>query len=86
MATVRLFSILQPFAGGASAVEAEGDTLLAVIDDLDRQHPGLRDRLIAGDTIRPDIMIAVGSDEVRDLDAPVPPGAEVHLLPAIAGG
>ena len=86
MPVVRLPSLLRPLAGGADKVAVSGAMLRDVIDDLDRQHPGLRDRLIAGDTIRPDIMIAVGSDEVRDLDAPVPPGAEVHLLPAIAGG
>ena len=86
MPTVRLFSVLQPFAGGASTVEVTGETLRAVIDDLDRQHPGLRERVTAEDTIRPDVMIAIGADEVRDLDAPVPAGAEVHLLPAIAGG
>lgn len=86
MPTVRLFSVLQPFAGGAASVDAAGATLREVIDDLERQHPGLRDRIIAANTIRPDVMIAIDADEVRDLDALVPAGAEVHLLPAIAGG
>ena len=31
-------------------------------------------------------MVAIDADEVRDLDAPVPAGSEVHILPAIAGG
>ena len=36
--------------------------------------------------IRPEVMIAIGGDEVRNADAAVAPDAEVHLLPAIAGG
>ena len=86
MPTVRLPSLLQPFAGGQTSVVAAGATLRAVIDDLERQHPGLRDRIIAGDEIRPDVMIAINSDEAAGLDAPVPDDAEVHILPAIAGG
>ena len=41
MPTVFLPALLRPLAGGASSVEADGATLRAVIDDLDRQHPGL---------------------------------------------
>jgi molybdopterin synthase sulfur carrier subunit len=86
MPRVLLPALLRPLAGGASSVDASGATLRAVIEDLDRQFPGLRDRIVDAGTIRPDVMIAVGSDEVRDLDAPVPNGSEVHILPAIAGG
>ncbi len=86
MPRVLLPALLRPLAGGASSVEASGATLRAVIADLDRQFPGLRDRIVDAGAIRPDVMIAVDPDEVRDLDAPVPPGSEVHVLPAIAGG
>ena len=86
MPTVRLPSLLQPFAGGHTTVEATGATLRAVIDDLEQQHPGLRERILSGGEFRPDVMIAINSDEASDLDAAVPEGAEVHILPAIAGG
>ena len=86
MATVRLTSLLRPLAGGLSLVQASGTTLRAVIDDLDRQYPGLRDRIIDAGAIRPDVMLAVGSDEVSDLNVAVASDAEVHILPAIAGG
>jgi molybdopterin synthase sulfur carrier subunit len=86
MPTVLLPALLRALAGGASSVEASGTTLRAVIEDLDRQFPGLRDRIVDVGMIRPDVMIAVDADEVRDLDAPVPNGSEVHILPAIAGG
>lgn len=86
MPRVLIPALLRPLAGGASSVEVAGTTLRAVIDDLERQHPGLRDRVIEAGAFRPDVMIAIDADEVRDLDAPVASGSEVHILPAIAGG
>ena len=86
MAVVWLPSLLRPLAGGASTVRAAGATLREVIDDLDRQHPGLRDRLIEGGAIRSEVALAIGSEEVSDLNAAVSDDTEVHILPAIAGG
>jgi molybdopterin converting factor small subunit len=86
MAVVRIPALLRPLAGGIESVRASGATLRAVIDDLDRQHPGMRDRLIEDGMLRSEIAVAVGADEVSDLNAPVAEDAEVHILPAIAGG
>jgi molybdopterin converting factor small subunit len=86
LATVYLPSTLRPLAGGASTSPAAGATLRDVLDDLERQHPGIRERILDETGIRPDVMIAVGSDEVRDLNAPVGESSEVHILPAISGG
>jgi molybdopterin synthase sulfur carrier subunit len=86
MPRVLLPALLRALAGSASSVEASGATLRAIIEDLDRQVPGLRDRTVDAGTIRPDVMIAVDADEVRDLDALVPADSDVHILPAIAGG
>jgi molybdopterin converting factor small subunit len=86
MPAVRIPSMLQAFTGGATAVDATGDTLRAVIEDVVRRHPDLAGRVLHGDAVADGIMLAVGGDEARDLDQPVPPDAEVHILPAIAGG
>jgi molybdopterin converting factor small subunit len=86
LATVYLPSTLRPLAGGAATLPAAGATLREILDDLERQHPGIRERILDHAGIRPDVMIAVGSDEVRDLSAPVGDDSEVHILPAIAGG
>lgn len=86
MATVYLPSTLRPLAGGLSTLPAAGATLREVLDDLEWQHPGMRERILDEAGIRPDVMIAVGADEVRDLNAPVGEDTEVHILPAIAGG
>ena len=86
MPRVMLPALLRTFAGGASSVDVEGATLRDVIANLDRRYPGLADRIIEAGAIRPEVLVAVDADEVRDLDAPVPLDAEVHILPAIAGG
>jgi len=86
MAVVWIPSLLRPLTGDASTVRAAGATLRDVIDDLDRQHPGLRDRLIENGVIRSEFALAVGSEEVSDLNAAVGDDTEVHILPAIAGG
>lgn len=86
MPTVRMPSLLHRYTNGAATVDASGQTLRAVLDDLVRQFPALRDHLFEGDVLRQDIMLAVGGDEARDLDIAIPDGAEVHVLPSIAGG
>jgi molybdopterin converting factor small subunit len=86
MPTVFLPSLLRPLAGGAATLPASGATLRDVIDDLEKQHAGLRERIVDEAGIRPDVMIAINGDEVSNLNARVPADGEVHILPAIAGG
>ena len=43
---VRIPAALRSLTGGADEVSAEGGTVGAVIEDLERRHPGLRDRLL----------------------------------------
>jgi molybdopterin synthase sulfur carrier subunit len=78
---------LRELTGGRETVQAEGATVRAVIDSLDRTYPGMRDRLCEGGGLRPGISVVVGA-EVAPLGLlqPVPPGGEVHFLPAISGG
>jgi molybdopterin converting factor small subunit len=86
MATILIPALLRPLAGGATTVRVAGTTLRDVIDDLVRQYPALADRIIEAGAIRPGTLVAVAGDEVFDLNTPVAPDAEVHILPAIAGG
>ena len=43
--TVRIPTSLRQLAGGAAAVTAEGATVGGVLDDMERQHPGFKERL-----------------------------------------
>jgi molybdopterin converting factor small subunit len=86
VAVILIPALLRPLAGGAEKVRANGATLRDVIDDLERQHPGLRERILDGASVRPEIALAVGGTEVSELNTSVGADDEVHILPAIAGG
>ncbi len=87
MATVYIPALLQPLTGGRASVEAEGATVRQLIENLNRAFPGIRDRLLEEDRLRPNISVAVDG-EVSPLGMleKVGPASEVHFVAAIKGG
>jgi sulfur-carrier protein len=86
---VRIPTILRQYTDGAKAVEGAGDTVAAVIDDLESRHPGLRSRLVDGQGLRRFINVYLNDEDVRFLEGlktPVSDGDSVTVLPAVAGG
>jgi molybdopterin synthase sulfur carrier subunit len=88
--TVRIPTPLRAVAKGHADVQAKGDTVEDVIADLERQFPGLRERLLddAGE-LRRFINIYVNQEDIRFLDnkaTVLKDGDEVAIVPAIAGG
>jgi molybdopterin converting factor small subunit len=88
--TVVLPGVLRPHAGGAHEVGVEGSTVGEVLEALTTEHPALGRRLRdeRGD-LRRFVNVYVGDTDVRDaqgLDTPVPAGAQVVVLPSVAGG
>lgn len=88
--TVRVPPVFRTMTGGQSQVNVEGSVVAEVIDNLDSQHPGFRQKLLddAGSLVRY-VNIFVDDDDVRFLDGlktPVPDGAEVSIMQAVAGG
>jgi molybdopterin converting factor small subunit len=90
---VRIPTILRPYTGDRKAVEASGESLSALIDDLEAHHPGLKDRLVESKDgsvdLRRFVNVYVNDEDVRflgGLDAPVADGDQVVVLPAVAGG
>ena len=87
---VRIPTPLRSVTKGAAEVQADGDTVSAVIEDLERQFPGLRDRLIdEGGELRRFINIYVNEEDIRFLEGAkttLKPGDSVSIVPAIAGG
>jgi molybdopterin synthase sulfur carrier subunit len=87
MVRVFLPSGLRRIAGGKGELSASGDTVREIIDDLDQQFPGLRDRLCDGDRLKPGLSVVVGSTFAAEgLLQPVPDDGEVHFLPSVGGG
>ena len=87
MPQVFIPSQLRDLTGGAAQVEAVGDTVLEVIESLEKQHPGLKERLCSGDKLAPGLQVSI--DHVmspRGLRAKLSPNSELHFLPVIGGG
>lgn len=79
-------SLVALFPGAPRRVSATGSTVAEVIDDLDAQVPGIRNRLVdAGPSIRTHINVFVEGQRAT-LATPVPPAAVVHVIPAVSGG
>jgi molybdopterin converting factor small subunit len=67
--------------------DASGVTLAAVLDDLERQYPGIRFRMIdEQDRIRRHIRIFVNGEQARDLAQPLNGADEVIIVQALSGG
>jgi molybdopterin synthase sulfur carrier subunit len=86
---VRIPTILRTYTGDRKSVEGNGASLSALIDDLESNHPGLKDRLIENGDLRRFVNVYVNDEDVRfigGLEAPVTDGDQVVVLPAVAGG
>jgi molybdopterin converting factor small subunit len=86
---VRIPTILRTYTDGAKSVTGSGDTLAALIDDLEANHPGIKDRLIDGDDLRRFVNVYVNDEDVRftgSLGTTLNDGDQVTVLPAVAGG
>ena len=87
MIRVLIPSQLIAYTAGATQVEAEGGTVGAVLDHLDRRYTGLKFRVIdEQDRIRRHMRIFVGQTEVRTTNAAVTDGGEVLIFGALSGG
>ena len=62
---VRIPTILRTYTDGAKAVEANGATLTALIDDLEGNHPGLKGRLLENGDLRRFVNVYINDEDVR---------------------
>jgi len=90
---VRIPTILRTYTDGEKAVDGEGATLSELIDHLEANHPGIKDRLIEAkdgqSDLRRFVNVYVNDEDVRftgGLDTTVSDGDQVVVLPAVAGG
>ncbi|MEI2714695.1 MAG: MoaD/ThiS family protein [Nocardioides sp.] len=91
---VRIPTILRQYTGNEKAVEATGDTLTSLIDNLEANHAGIKDRLVETKAdgsldLRRFVNIYINDEDVRflgGLEAPVADGDQIVVLPAVAGG
>lgn len=90
MARVRIPTPLRKYTQGQEAVTVSAATVAELIEALEAQHPGLRERILDDKgAVRRFVNIFVGEDDIRflnQLGTPLTDATEVSIVPAIAGG
>ncbi len=87
MALVFVPSLMQPLTGGQDRIEVAGSTVRQIVDNLEAEYPGVKDRLVDEGRIKPNIAVAVdGEISPLGMLEKVGESSEVHFLPAIGGG
>ena len=89
MATVRIPTPLRNHTAGQDVVNASGNTIGEIIDDLEKNHPGIRDKHVDDKGVRRFVNIFVGDEDIRFMEGmqtKVSDSDEISIIPAIAGG
>lgn len=87
MATIFIPSLMQNLTGGKSIVQIPGATVRQIIDNLEGEFPGMKERLVDAAGIKSNISVAIdGEITTLGMLEKVGESSEVHFLPAIGGG
>lgn len=88
--TVLIPTPLREFTDGESEVEAEGNTIQEILNDLDSQYSGIKERLCTDDgELREFLNIYLNDEDIRfmdELETEVSESDDISIIPAIAGG
>lgn len=87
--TVRIPTPLRTLTQGKDEVEAAGKTVRDIIENLEKNYPGLRERLLDDKGVRRFVNIYQNEEDIRfldNLDTAVKDGDSISIVPAIAGG
>ena len=90
MIKVRIPTPLRPMTRGQGEVEAKGSTVAELLDNLNADYPGLKDRLCDEQgELRRFVNVYVNEEDIRFQNGKatsLKDGDEVSFVPAIAGG
>ena len=87
MVTVYVPTMLLPLTGGVKQVEVAAANVRQVINGLEEQYPGIKERLVEDNQLRPNLSVAIDGEIARmGLLERVSENSEVHFVPAISGG
>ncbi|HEX9445294.1 MAG TPA: ubiquitin-like small modifier protein 1 [Candidatus Binatia bacterium] len=87
---VRVPTPLRKFTNGSDEVNAQGQNVRALVDDLEQKYPGIKER-ICDETgkVRRFVNVYVNGDDIRflqNLETSLKEGDNISIVPAIAGG
>ncbi|MEV5834447.1 MoaD/ThiS family protein [Nocardia sp. NPDC052112] len=87
--TVSIPTVLRSHTGGEKRIEASGDTVGAVIADLESRYGSLRGRIVTDGKLHRFVNVYVDDNDIRTeqgLATAVRAGSSVTILSAMAGG
>ena len=87
---VKVPTPLRKFTAGSETVSGTGATVGALVDDLEKKYPGIRERICDEQgRVRRFVNLYINGDDIRflqQLETKVKDGDEISIVPAIAGG
>ena len=87
--TVRIPTPLRTLTGGKDEVSADGGTVAEIIENLEANHPGMKERLCDEKGVRRFVNIYHNDEDIRfleNLETELKEGDTLSIVPAIAGG
>ncbi len=89
-ATVRIPTPLRKVTNGEDMASVEGNTMSEVVEALENQFPGLKDRICepTGE-LRSFVNVYINGEDIRFVDgmsSSISSGDEISIVPAVAGG
>ena len=90
MSSVFIPSPLRRYTAGQSKVQVSGDTISELIENLERQYPGVKSRLCdESGQVKRYVNVFVNDEEIRALQGAntrLADKDEITIVPAMAGG
>ena len=86
---VRIPTPLQKLTNGKAEVECSAKNITELVDALENDYPGIKERLSEGGKVRRFINIYVNDEDIRFVnkeETVLKDGDSISIVPAIAGG
>ena len=86
---VRIPTPLQKLTNGKAEVECSAKNIMELVDALEKDYPGIKERLSEGGKVRRFINIYVNDEDIRFVnkeETALKDGDNISIVPAIAGG
>jgi molybdopterin converting factor small subunit len=78
---------MQMISGGREQVRIAGATIRQVVNNLDKEYPGMKEELCDGDDINPGLAVIIDGETANlGMLERVNENSEIHFIPAMAGG
>jgi MoaD family protein len=87
--TVNIPTILRPLTNDQKRIEITGLNVLEVIDQIEHQYPGVKEKLITEGQAHRFVNIYVNDNDIRfsdGLSTSLQDGDSITILPSVAGG